>query len=157
MKIHTILKPDLIKINCQKEKTEDLLKEIVGYLKDKKYISNDKIILNKLMEREKLGSTSIGNHAAVPHTKIKGLKEPLLFIALSKEGLQYHPQDKEPVHLVILILSPNESPIAHLQILAAAASLIKKSKKLINELTSVNSAEEMINIIREIETANDQR
>jgi PTS system nitrogen regulatory IIA component len=157
VKIHTILKPELIKIDCQKKGTEDLLKEIVRLLKDKKYISNDKLILSKLIEREKLGSTSIGNHAAVPHTKIKGLKEPLLFIAISKEGFRYHPQDKEPVHLIILILSPNESPITHLQILAAAASLIKKSKRLIKEATSVNSPEEMIKIVREIETADDQR
>lgn len=155
MKIHTILKPELIKIDCQKTNTEDLLREIVQYLKDKKYISNDKLILNKLIEREKLGSTSIGNYSAVPHTKIKGLKEPLLFIAISKNGFQYHKQDKEAVHLIILILSPNESPIIHLQILAAAASLIKKSKKLIKEAKAVNSAEELIHIVKKYEMIND--
>ena len=155
MKIHTILKPELIKLDCQKSNTEDLLREIVHYLKDKKYISNDKLILNKLIEREKLGSTSIGNHSAVPHTKIKGLKEPLLFIAISRNGFHYHEQDKEPVHLIILILSPSESPIIHLQILAAAASLIKKSKKLIKEATAVNSAEELIHIVKKYETTND--
>jgi len=155
VKIHTILKPELIKLDCQKPNTEDLLREIVHYLKDKKYISNDKLILNKLIEREKLGSTSIGNHSAVPHTKIKGLKEPLLFIAISRNGFLYHEQDKELVHLIILILSPSESPIIHLQILAAAASLIKKSKKLIKEATAVNSAEELIHIVKKYETTND--
>ena len=155
MKIHTILKPDLIKIDCQKSNTEDLLREIVLYLKDKKYISNDKLILSKLIEREKLGSTSIGNHSAVPHTKIKGLKQPLLFMAISKPGFHYHERDKEPVHLVILILSPNDSPIIHLQILAAAASLIKKSKKLIKEVTAVNSADELIHVVKKFETTND--
>jgi PTS system nitrogen regulatory IIA component len=155
VKIHTILKPELVQIDCREANTEDLLKHIVAYLKDKKYISNDKLILNKLIEREKLGSTSIGNHSAVPHTKIKGLKEPLLFVAISRNGIRYHNKDKEPVHLIILILSPNDSPIIHLQILAAAAALIKKSKKLIKEAIALNSAEEFIRIVKKYETAND--
>jgi PTS system nitrogen regulatory IIA component len=155
VKIYNILKPELIKIDCQKTTTQDLLQEIIHDLKEKKFISNDKFILNKLIEREKLGSTSIGNHSAVPHTKIKGLKEPLLFIAISKGGIQYHENDKEPVHLIILILSPNESPIIHLQILAAAASLIKKSTHLIKDVISINTAEELISIVKKHETTND--
>lgn len=75
--------------------TEEVLKEIILDLKEKKKISNDKLILNKLIERERLGTTSIGNHAAVPHTKIKGLKEPIIFLAISKKGIQYHKKDKD--------------------------------------------------------------
>ncbi|MCK4835809.1 MAG: PTS sugar transporter subunit IIA [Candidatus Aminicenantes bacterium] len=141
----------MIKNDCLNTNIEAVLKEIIQYLKEKKMITNDKQILNKLLEREKLGSTSIGNHAAVPHTKIKGLKEPILFIAILKKGIQYHDKDKELVHLVILILSPNDTPIIHLQILAAAASLIKKSNTLIEELVSNTNSEELINIIKKYE------
>ena len=151
MKLYNILKPDMIKNDCLNTNIEAVLKEIIQYLKEKKMITNDKQILNKLLEREKLGSTSIGNHAAVPHTKIKGLKEPILFIAILKKGIQYHDKDKELVHLVILILSPNDTPIIHLQILAAAASLIKKSNTLIEELVSNTNSEELINIIKKYE------
>ena len=141
----------MVRIDCQSTTTEDVLKEIIQLLKEKKIISNDKQIISKLLERERLGSTSIGNHSAVPHTKIKGLKEPILFVAISKRGIQYHDRDQEPVHLIILILSPNDSPIIHLQILAAAASLIKKSNSLIKDLVSTSNSEELIKIIKKYE------
>jgi PTS system nitrogen regulatory IIA component len=155
VKLYSILKTDQVKTDCQSGTTEEVLKEIISDLKEKKKISNDKLILSKLIERERLGSTSIGNHAAVPHTKIKGLKDPIIFLAISKNGIRYHEKDKELVHLIILILSPNESPIVHLQILAAAASLIKKSNHLTKDVISANSPEELIGIIKKFETSDD--
>jgi mannitol/fructose-specific phosphotransferase system IIA component (Ntr-type) len=157
MKLYNYLKPELIRINCQESNTEDLLRKMVLHLKSKNVISNENLILKKLIEREKLGSTSIGHHSAVPHTKVKELKNPIICICVSKTGIIYHESDKEPVHLIILILSPNESPIIHLQILAAAASLIKKSNHLIKEILSLETPEDLINIIKKHEASNDKK
>ncbi len=154
MKLYNFLKPGLIRINCQESNTEDLLREMVHLLKLEKAISNENLIFKKLVEREKLGSTSIGNHSAVPHTKVKELKEPIICICVSQTGIMYHESDKEPVHLIILILSPNYSPIIHLQILAAAASLIKKSH-LIKDILSSKTPDELINIIKKYEASDD--
>ena len=155
MKLYSNLKPELIKLNCTATTTEGVLKEVLHVLKVRGKISNEESILKKLMEREGLGSTSIGNCSAVPHTKLKELKEPVISIGTSKDGIAYNETDKEPVHFIILILSPNYSPIIHLQILAAAASLIKKSKKLIEEILSAQSPEDLVSIIRKYETSND--
>ena len=155
MKLYSNLKPELIKINCTAKSTEGVLKELISILKLKGKISDEESILMKLMEREHLGSTSIGYFSAVPHTKLKELKEPVISIGISRDGIFYHPTDKEPVHFIILILSPNYSPIIHLQILAAAASLIKKSKKLIEEILAAQSPEELIAIFQKYETSND--
>lgn len=155
MKLYSILKPELIKLNCTAKTTEGLLKELLYVLKLRGKISNEATILAKLMERERLGSTSIGHYSAVPHTKLKELKEPVITIGTCKDGVVYNEADQEPVHLIILILSPNYSPIIHLQILAAAASLIKKSKKLIEETLDAQSPEELVGIIQKYETADD--
>jgi mannitol/fructose-specific phosphotransferase system IIA component (Ntr-type) len=155
MKIYSMLKPELIKLNCTAKTTEGVLKELLYVLKVRAKISTEESIFIKLMEREGLGSTSIGNYSAVPHTKLKELKEPVISIGTSKDGIVYNETDKEPVHFIILILSPNYSPIIHLQILAAAASLIKKSKKLIDEILAAQSPEELISIIQKYETSND--
>ena len=155
MKLYNFLKPGLIRINCRESNTEDLLREMVHLLKRENAISNENLILKKLVEREKLGSTSIGNNSAVPHTKVKEIKDPIISIYVSKTGIMYHESDKEPVHLIILILSPDYSPIIHLQILAAAASLIKKSDHLIKEILSSKTPEELINIIKKYETSDD--
>lgn len=151
MKLSDLLKPELIKFNCQETATGDLLREMLHDLELKSKISNADKILEKLLEREKLGSTSIGNFSAVPHTKLKGLKEPVVAVGVSRKGIQYHEGDKEPVHLIIMILSPDKSPIVHLQILAAAASLIKKSKRLIKEIPSSETPEQLFNIIKKYE------
>ena len=153
MKLHTLLQPELIQLDLPHGSTEEVLQAIVGQLKREERISNEKLILNKLIEREKLGSTSIGNHAAVPHTKIKGLKEPILFMGLSRKGIRYHENDHELVHLIVLILSPNDSPIIHLQILAAAAAFIKKSENLVKEILSANSADALIQLVKKYENA----
>ncbi|MCP4216549.1 MAG: PTS sugar transporter subunit IIA [bacterium] len=155
MKLYNLLKPELIRTDCQKTTTNELLEEIVHHLKVNDVISNESLILKKLLERESLGTTSIGNNAAVPHAKLKELKDPIIFIGISKAGLLYHENDKKPVHLIILILSPNYSPIIHLQILAAAASLIKKSDRLIKECLTVDTPRELIDVVRRFETADD--
>ena len=155
MKLYSSLKPELIKLNCSATTTEECLKELLDLLELRDKISSQEPILKKLMEREKLGSTSIGHHAAVPHTKLKDLKEPIISIGTSKEGILYNEADKEPVHFIILILSPNYSPIIHLQILAAAASLIKKSGRLIEEILAARSPEELIRLIQDYETPDD--
>lgn len=155
MKLYTILKPELIKRDCLSSNKEDLLKEMIHELKLQGKITNDKSVIKKLIEREELGSTSIGNSSAVPHTKIKELKEPAIFVAISRNGVLYSKNDKKLVHFIVLILSPIDSPIIHLQILAAAASLIKKSNKLIKELISAETDEKVIDIIKKYEVLDD--
>lgn len=155
MKLYNMLKPELIKINCTAATTEEFLKELVYNLKLNDKISDEELILRKLMEREKLGSTSIGNHSAVPHTKLKEITEPIVAIGTSKAGIRYNEADKEPVHFIILILSPNYSPIIHLQILAAAASVIKKTGPLVEAILAAGNPEQLINVIREYETSDD--
>jgi mannitol/fructose-specific phosphotransferase system IIA component (Ntr-type) len=155
MKLYTLLKPELTKLNCTAKTAEGVLEELLYLLKLKGKISDEKAILEKLMDREGLGSTSIGNYSAVPHTKLKELKEPVISIGTSKDGIAYHETDKEPVHFIILILSPNYSPIIHLQILAAAASLVKKGKKLIEEILAAKNPENLVGIIQKYETVND--
>jgi mannitol/fructose-specific phosphotransferase system IIA component (Ntr-type) len=151
MKLYSSLKPEFIKLDCSATSAEEVLTELIHCLKVKAMIHDESLILDKLIEREKLGSTCIGNHSAVPHTKLKELKQPIICIGTSQQGIQYHESDKEPVHLIILILSPSFSPIIHLQILAAAASLIKKRGALINDLLAAGTSHELISVIQRYE------
>lgn len=155
MKLHDFLKPELVNVNCHSTSTEELLLEMSADLKVKHFISDENLIRDKLMEREKLGTTSIGNNSAVPHTKLKELKEPVIYIGISKKGFLYYKEDKDPVHLIILILSPNHPPITHLQILAAAASLIKNSDRLIKEVRAIETPNQLIKLITKYETSDD--
>ena len=155
MKLTSIIKQDLILTNIKSSNTSAILEELTLFLKEKRIINDAAMILKKLIEREELASTSIGFHTAIPHTKIKELKKPVLLIAVSKAGILYNESDKEPVHLIILVLSPSSSPALHLQILAAAASLIKKRGNLIKDILNVKNSIELTDIIEKYEKAND--
>ncbi|MCP5047494.1 MAG: PTS sugar transporter subunit IIA [bacterium] len=155
MKLYNSLKPENIRVDIKSTDTEVFLQAMIQGLNLNGHRLDQEVILDKLVEREKLGSTSIGNHSAVPHTKLKELKDPIISIGTSRQGIHYHESDKEPVHLVILILSPDTSPIVHLQILAAAASLIKRKGRLIKDLLAAETGPQLIRIVEKYETSDD--
>ena len=155
MKLSKIIDQELLLTELKSDNTNDVLIEMTELLKDKNKISDSKEILKKLLEREKLASTSIGKKAAIPHAKIRNLKNPVIMIAISRKGFLYNSSDNEHVNLIILILSPSVSPALHLQILAAAASLIKKPGNLIQELVSAKNSTELKEIIMKYEEIND--
>src|SRR2546421_149374 len=65
-----------------------------------------------LLTRERLGSTAIGKGVAVPHARALAVVEPRLVIARSTRGIEWGAQDGLPIQLVLLALSPAETPLA---------------------------------------------
>ena len=151
MKISNILDKDLIIPDIGIDSPDSILKKLTLILKEKKLITDENAILKKLIERENLASTSIGNKTAIPHTKVKELKKPLMVLATSNKGIIYHEKDEEPVNLIALILSPANAPALHLQILAATASLIKKKGNLIKDILKAKNSTEILEIIKKYE------
>ncbi len=155
MKLSNIIDQELLISELKTEDATEAFEIMTDLMQEKKKISNSREILNKLLEREKLASTSIGKNTAIPHAKIKNLKNPIIMIAICRKGFSYNPADKEPVNLIILVLSPAGAPALHLQILAAAASLIKKPGNLIGELLKSKSNSEIVDLIKKFEEIND--
>jgi PTS system nitrogen regulatory IIA component len=80
------------------------------------------LIFDNLLAREKLGSTGLGQGVAIPHGRIKGLKEAAgAFIRLA-EPIDFDAPDKRPVNLVFVLLAPEQATETSLQVLAALAT-----------------------------------
>ena len=98
--------------------------------------SLDKDSLVKVLEeREKLGSTGIGDGVAIPHGKVSGISKPLMSFGRSKQGVDFDSMDAKPVYLFFLLVAPENSAGAHLKVLAKIAKMLKNSefrKKLLN-------------------------
>jgi len=144
VKLSVFLKPELIKPDCNSENIRDLFDEMVNSLFSAGYIKNKKNILSKLMERERLGTTSVGNNSAVPHAKVKGLEKTIVFLCISRKGIKYSIEndENELINIVILILSPAiSSNVSHLQTLAAAVSFIKNCPDFIKNTFNMNQTE----------------
>ena len=85
---------------------------------EREYALNGAIVLDKLTERERLGSTGFGGGIAIPHGKIENLDTVVGVFARLTEAVDYSAIDDEPVDLVFMLLSPSDAGAEHLKALA---------------------------------------
>jgi PTS system nitrogen regulatory IIA component len=80
-----------------------------------------------LLERERLGSTGIGDGVAIPHGKIHGASHPMVSFGRSHRGLDFESMDGQPAFLFFLLVAPENSASIHLKALAKIAKILKNS------------------------------
>jgi PTS system nitrogen regulatory IIA component len=86
-----------------------------------------------LKDRETLGSTGLGHGIAIPHGRVKNLKEPHLGFIRLKNGIDFKAPDQEPVSVFVIMLVPEEATQMHLEILSQVAQILsnKETKDLL--------------------------
>lgn len=99
-----------------------------------------------LLERERLGSTGIGEGIAIPHGKLKELDEVIAAFGRSREGVDFDSMDGAPVHLFFLLLAPESSASAHLKALARISRLLK-DRGFRDDLLRAQGREELFELI----------
>ncbi|MBN3723719.1 PTS sugar transporter subunit IIA [Burkholderia sp. Ac-20379] len=82
------------------------------------------IVTDNLFARERLGSTGLGEGVAIPHGRIKGLKQPLAGFVRLAEAIPFEAPDGQPVSLLIFLLVPEQATQQHLEILSEIAQLL---------------------------------
>jgi PTS system nitrogen regulatory IIA component len=95
-----------------------------------------------LLDREKLGSTGIGDGIAIPHGKLKGLDSLVISFGRSREGIDFDAIDGKPVHIFFLLMAPESSTGQHLKALAKISRMLK-DQEFRNSLMSAKNAEEL--------------
>ncbi len=151
MKVHTLLSSELVLPDLASRTRDAVLEEMVRSLKSKEKINKDRELLEKLIQRENLGSTAIGEGVAVPHCKLKEIQSPLLALARSKKGVEFASIDGKPAQVFFLVVSSPDNPSQSLQILAAIAHLVRGSPSLVKKILAARSPGKIIEVIREEE------
>jgi nitrogen PTS system EIIA component len=82
-------------------------------------------LLDTLLEREKLGSTGIGEGVAIPHGKVPGLPLIMASFGRCKAGIDFKAIDGKPTHLFFTLFAPENSAGAHLKALARISRIFK--------------------------------
>ena len=82
-------------------------------------------LVKVLVERERLGSTGIGDGVAIPHGKMNGVSHPIISFGRSRQGLDFDSMDGQPAYLFFLLIAPEDSSSVHLQVLAKIAKILK--------------------------------
>jgi nitrogen PTS system EIIA component len=80
-------------------------------------------VFDSLFEREKLGSTGLGYGVAIPHGRIKTLKEPVCAFVRTATPIAFESPDGQPVSLVFAMLVPEHATEAHLELLSELAQM----------------------------------
>jgi len=146
MKISEILtKKNIIK-DLKSFDKESVLEELSNFLKDRGEIPNKKNLLLSLLEREKLGSTGIGENVAIPHAKIRDIDKIITVFARSQIGVEFESLDQKPVNFIYLILAPENSTGQHLKALARISRLFK-NPSLRESVLRANETDQIYSIL----------
>ena len=97
--------------------------ERVGLLFENNHQIARSQVFDSLFAREKLGSTGLGQGIAIPHGRIKGLKEALGALVRMNQPILFDAPDGQPVSLIFVLLVPARATDAHLQILSELAQM----------------------------------
>ena len=104
--------------------------------------------LANVLEREKLGSTGIGQGVAIPHGKTDVLSEQVGVLGISKKGIEFNSLDGEPVYIIFLLVGPVEVTGQHLKALSRISRLFK-DKFLRQAIKDAETKEDVIKIIQQ--------
>ena len=125
MKITELLRKEYILEQLKAKNKEEVLAELAGVFARGAIKFDSGAMLRALLEREKLGSTGIGDGIAIPHGKFAGLKEILVAFGRSRAGIAFAALDGKPVHLFFLLMAPENSAGQHLKVLAKISRMLK--------------------------------
>tara|TARA_R110002096_G_scaffold11971_7_gene43580 strand:+ start:392 stop:853 length:462 start_codon:yes stop_codon:yes gene_type:complete len=86
---------------------------------------DDRLVFDKLLERERLGSTGVGKGVAIPHARIAGLPKITGLFAKLASPIDFDSVDERPVDLIFMLLAPEEAGADHLKALASVSRLLR--------------------------------
>src|SRR6202521_5355595 len=124
MTITDLVAPEAIlpalKVNSKKQALQELAARATGLTGQ-----NERAIFEVLLQREKLGSTAVGNGVAIPHGKLPKLERLFGLFARLDRPIDFEALDSQPVDLIFLLLAPEPAGADHLKALARVARLMR--------------------------------
>jgi PTS system nitrogen regulatory IIA component len=148
IKIINLLDPTCILPNLQAANKRGVLEEMAAVLVSGHKEITLQNVVEVLLERERLGSTGIGDSIAIPHGKLPQLSQMLLAIGRSVKGVDFDSMDGKPSHLFFLLLAPVNSAGLHLKALAKISRMLM-SQVFRESLMGSGGTEEILRLIAE--------
>jgi mannitol/fructose-specific phosphotransferase system IIA component (Ntr-type) len=125
MKTHKLIEPGNVFLDLEADNVQSALTAVAGTFAPSLDLGVDEVV-KALLEREALGSTSVGDGFAIPHCKIHGLNRIAIALARLKSGVEFGGDDGTRVSFLFVVLSPPDQPAAHLQVLSQIARVLKR-------------------------------
>jgi len=126
MTLSELLTAKAVSANLKARTKRDALVELVDLLEDAHGIRSQGEILDRVLRREAMMSTGIGNGVAIPHGKAKAVDRMLAACSISREGVDFESADGELAHIFILLVSPETVGASHVKVLANISRVLKE-------------------------------
>ncbi len=147
MQLTSILSLDCTKsaVLCSSKKR---VLELISELAAEKLEQNPQKLFEALLNREKMGSTGIGNGIAIPHGRITGTNQAIGVLIQCAEPIRYNSVDNQPVDLIFALLVPEDLREEHLTTLTFIAEKLSDKQKC-RKLRNVQSNQELYQLMTE--------
>jgi nitrogen PTS system EIIA component len=141
VRIEDILRESCVMADLEATTKQDVLVELVSALKKANLIQSPEGVVRVILDREKLGSTGIGDGVAIPHGKMKDLDQVLCVFGRSQKGVAFEALDGKPVQILFLLIAPEGSASVHLKILSRISRILRDQafRKKLLELDSAKA------------------
>ena len=148
MKIMDYLEEDRVISDLKGTDKPSILRELSTVLVKPCQVASVEELLQVLLEREKLGSTGIGEGIAIPHGRLKKLKRFFISFGRSIKGVDFDSNDRNPSQLFFLVMAPENSAVDNLKLLSRIVTLLKDTS-FKKRLMEASSQKELFRIISE--------
>lgn len=145
--LRTLIPPEAIVLDLEADSKEAAIRALVERLASLEPRVEAGAVVARILEREKVASTAIGDGIAIPHERIAGLPRPIAAIGRLARGIDFHAADRQPVGLVFLILTAVQDPGTHLLIVEKIATFLS-SEYLRGRLLSAKDPPDVVEILR---------
>jgi len=145
MEISDLISPESVvanlKVTSKKQALQELSKKIGALVGQE-----ERIIFDLLLEREKLGTTGVGDGIAIPHGKLNSLGKLCGLFARLERPVGFDSIDERPVDLIFLLLAPESAGADHLKALARVSRLLR-DKAVCDKLRGSDTAEALYSLL----------
>lgn len=146
-----ILDPQCVKVPLDSSTKEAVITELVDLLGNGKLLIDRDEVLQAVMSRENTRSTGIGSGIAIPHGKCNGVKDLVMAVGISPQGIDFQSIDGKPVYIIVLLVSPVDRTGPHIQALARISRLML-DEEFKNKLQNAPNSQTLYDLIREKES-----
>lgn len=142
MSTNNAIKPDIAVCRESVTSKKRALEKLSEYLAKCDPTLPDTVIFDKLLERERLGSTGLGGGVAIPHCRLAEARHAVVALMTLANPVDFDSRDKKPVDILFALIVPEDCNEMHLKILASAAEMFS-DPKFCQSLRSCDNDEEL--------------
>ncbi|MDR2150848.1 MAG: PTS sugar transporter subunit IIA [Spirochaetaceae bacterium] len=150
MALCDVFSPALIKIDLESEEKDEVFEELIDLFCQTRPFSVREKVLKALREREAQMSTGIQKGIAIPHGRTNAVDHTYGILGISQRGIEYDALDGELVHLIFMILSPQEDSERYIRVLSQLSQFLM-NPQVCNDIFIQRDAQSIYKIIEKYE------